>query len=151
MAKSWCQSVTVLSIVGFFVLSCGVKEKPIGSGQPNILSGDLPKGVVSTKERKFLVRPSTSDFQVGEVTILYKIVTDEIDLPSTPEYSFEVKYRMPEMPEMPVTPATIQIPSSGQFKVTYDISMGGLWEVTLTVKKHGSTIDSLTYSFTVPE
>lgn len=151
MGRSWCQSVIVLllSVIGLF--GCGAKDKPIGSGQPNILSGDLPQGVVSTKERKFLIRPSTNDFQVGEVTVLYKIVTHEIDLPSSPEYSFEVKYWMPEMPEMPVTPAKIEAPASGQFKVTYDISMGGLWEITLTVKKHGSAVDSLTYSFTVPE
>lgn len=151
MGRSWCQSVTILllSVIGLF--GCGVKDKPIGSGQPSILSGDLPTGVVSTKGRKFLIRPSTNDFQVGEVMILYKIVTDEIDLPSTPEYSFAVKYWMPEMPEMPVTPAKIETIAAGRLQVTYDISMGGLWEIILTVKKHGSTIDSLSYSLTVPE
>lgn len=62
MGRSSCQSVTavLLSIIGLFVLSCGVKDKPIGSGQPNILSGDLPKGVVSINGNR--VAPISGNF-----------------------------------------------------------------------------------------
>lgn len=134
------------------VLGCGVKEREPTQGQSSpVVVGNLPEGVWTTKEKKLLVRPSSPTFEVGETTVTYKFVTSEMDLPSSPDYTFEIHYWMPTMPEMPVTPAKIEVASPGHVKVTYNISMGGLWEVTLTVHRNGNEVDTLTYSYNVPE
>lgn len=132
----------------FLPLACGVKEKTPGSNQfPVVTSGELPAGIVVTKGKKFLVRSSASEISSGQVTILYKVVTDGMDLLSASEYTIDVQYLMPEMPEMAVTPAKIELPTPGQVKVTYDISMGGRWDITLKFLKGGTVVDTILFSY----
>ena len=143
----------VVLLAALVLIGCGVKDRPTVKATPPapLSGGNLPTEVLATKDKKFFVRPSTRDVQVGEISILYKLATQELDLPSAPDYSFQVRYWMPTMPEMPVTPAKVEMLAPGQVRVTYDISMGGLWEFTLEVLKSGVAVDSLTYSYDVPE
>lgn len=148
---SWQLKVLLTLVLGLVLFGCGVKEREL-QGQPSpVVGGNLPEGVWTTEDKKFLVRPSSHTFELGEFTVTYKFVTSDIDLPSPPDYTFTVHYWMPDMPEMPVTPAKIEVVSPGQVKITYDISMGGLWKATLNIQKNGTQVDTLTYSYKVPE
>ena len=98
-----------------------------------------------------MIRPSSNSLSVGDQSIVYKIVTDEIDLPTAPEYSYTVKYWMTDMPQMGVPPAKIENIAAGQVKINYGISMGGKWEIDVTIYRNGTLVDSLSSQYTVPE
>lgn len=119
--------------------------------QPVTSAGELPAGVVFTKDKKFLIRPSMSDFKVGAMTVTYNVVTPELDAAASPVYVLAVKYIMPTMPTMPVTPPDIKQVGPGKTQVTYDINMGGAWRIDITVMKDGAAADTYSYSFDVPE
>ncbi len=134
------------------IIGCGVRDRAPTNGIVSpVASGNLPAGVWTTKEKKFLVRPSTAGFGVGEQTVVYKIVTSQIDVVTSSDFSIEVKYGMPAMPQMPVTPVKIDFTKPGEIQVVYDISMGGDWECNILFLKNGAEIDRLTYSFNVPD
>ncbi len=141
----------LLLVLCLLNLSCSVKARPIGNEQLGVVTGTFPEAIFWTQQRKFLVLASKNQFSVGDVTVSYKAYTEDLQLVSDPAFSFSIGYRMPEMPDMPVKPADKEQSSNGETKVIYEISMGGLWEITLTINKDGVPVDSVTYSFMVPE
>lgn len=150
--------VNKLSLRGYILvfvalsMGCGVKDRPSTNDTFSpVASGNLPTGVWTTQEKKFLIHPSKPGFAIGEQTVVYKIMTSSMDLVSTPDYSLQLKYGMPAMPQMPVTPAKIEFSKPGEIQVGYDISMGGDWEFILSIFKNGVEVDKLIYSFNVPD
>ncbi len=144
------KNTPLLLILALLVLSCGVKDRGILQ-EPVVPSGDLPSGLVATKEKKFLIRPSLNAFPVAEVPVTYRVVTNELVPLDSSVYSIQVKYWMPSMPDMPVTPAKIENLSSGEVKITYDISMSGPWEIELSIVKDGRVADTWIYLFEVQD
>lgn len=144
--RSFMQALIVLCLV-----SCGVKEAPSGNSNPQVAPGNTPiEGVLLTSEKKFLVKPSRTDFIVKEqLTVVYQIVDKNLE-ELNPETNLTVKYLMPNMPAMPVTPAKIVREGKGRFAVTYHISMEGPWDFLLSIEEAGVVLDTLKFSYEVP-
>ena len=131
--------------------SCGVKKRDVTTAQHPVTSAEIPDGVNSTKNRKFLFRSSTGKLVAGEENpISYFVVTDGLTYPG-PETSLDIEYRMTSMPGMGTTKMTLTATSPGRFDAIYDISMGGDWEIKILVKQNDTVIDEIIYSFMVPE
>lgn len=58
---------------------------------------------------------------------------------------------MPSMAEMPVPKPTVQKTGDGQFNIHFNWIMGGLWQVTLTVKDGNQTVGELPLQVEVTE
>lgn len=148
--KSSAGAMAVIALL--LLVGCGVKERGPGVTPPAPVStGNLPAGIVLTANKKFLVHPSNGDLKVGKMTVVYNVTTTALEPLGTLDYSYDVKYLMPDMPTMPVTPAEIRVLGAGQVSVTYDINMGGLWKFDVNVLKAGAVVDTLSYSFNVPD
>lgn len=143
------------NLLGLFlcltVLSCGVKDAPpANTQQPLSLPSGTIEGVLVSKDKKFLVKPSTMDFiEEPQFKVSYQVVTKDLEpLPET--VNFNVHYWMPNMPTMPVTPPIIEKTAPGKYVVTYDISMDGKWEFTLGLTENEKGGDSVNWTYEVP-
>ena len=151
--------VTVRAMKYFLMLlllvACSVKDKA-DTQSPSVVQGPethqtLPSNVHWTSGKTFLVRvdKDAATFTVGTMTATYYLVDPSL-LPVA-DAELSVFYNMPEMPDMPVVPAVIEKTGPGLFTVTYDISMGGLWAVSLSFSRGGITEKLDLPEFTVPE
>ena len=134
-----------------FGAACGVKKKEVTTDQNPVASSEIPQGVNSTKNHKFLIRPSSDKLAVDEeYKISYFVVTDGLVYPGA-ETSLDVEYRMPSMPGMGTANMPLSPSAPGRFDAVYNISMGGDWEIKILFRQNGAVIDEITYTFMVPE
>ncbi|MBI4403781.1 MAG: FixH family protein [Deltaproteobacteria bacterium] len=110
---------------------------------------ELPKEVKPTKNGKYFVRASVDTLKSGEENkITYTVVGDNLEMPAA-GLSVEAIYWMPDMPEMGKFNASGTSSAPGKFALTYEISMPGLWEITLKFYENGSQVDEVVYSYNV--
>jgi hypothetical protein len=146
-------------LVLFFLSSCGVKEREPVNTAPAIQTQDkdLPAAVMYTANKKFLVKSSVEQIQVGDENksyvfqIDYAVSTTAL-IPLTDNYLVEVKYGMPSMPQMKIRPAVISYPEVGKVSVIYAIDMAQDWRMEIKIsKKDGTLEDTITYNYYIPE
>lgn len=141
----------ILCVICAAVISCGVKERG-SNGEPTkavVGGGQLPPGVFTTNDKKFLVHASKTEFSVEQSTVIYQVTTNALTSLGESTH-LEIQYWMPTMPAMTIVPPIIETIGTGKIKVTYDISMEGLWEFTLKIVKDGTVEDAFVYSYEVP-
>ena len=132
---------------------CGLKKREISAGplQP-VAGGDLPSGATYTKSRLYLLRLSTPKLEVHEAyKVSYNVSTLELSPPDEKAFALEIMYWMPDMPGMGQFRTTGKLLSPGRYEAAYEISMGGVWEVQMTLMLNGVPVDSFTYSYNVEE
>lgn len=151
----------VLLLCVCLLSQCGVKKKePDASPPPAIQTGDrdLPIGVLYSAHKKFLVKASVNQIQIGEekegylFPIVYTILSTDLTPLNKENYFLEVKYGMPSMPQMKIKPAVLSYLEGGKVSVLYRIDMAQDWRMELKIfKKEGTLEDTLTYNYFIPE
>ena len=140
--------------VGFALLvllvttHCGVKPHPtvaLSGTDVAFGGGGLPAHVFYTDAKKFLVHVTQPPLTVGQMSIEYHWTDLKLHPIRAQECSFEVRYVMPSMPSMFTTTAILTDLSSGNLAVLYTFSMGGLWNLKVSIfDKQTNTSDVFT-------
>lgn len=141
-----------IGVILLCISGCGLKKREPSSSQTPVTSAELPSGVSSTKNKRFLVRASVASLVSGQENIIgYNVVDDHLIPVNGSDISLEIAYKMPEMPGMGEFTSKASWSAPGTFAASYDISMGGLWEIRISLKKNGVLIDEAVYSYNVSE
>ena len=148
------QAIVSFLLLSFFLTSCGVKPRdasPIGSDQ-NMVSDRLPVGIAIGKNKKILFSTSGDTLIAGEVNKLsYTLVTEKLNAADLSGVTLEISYRMPKMAQMG-TYKSVAIPSGpGKFDASYDISMGGDWEIRVALARGEEQIDEAVFYYNVSQ
>jgi hypothetical protein len=132
--------------------SCGAKHREPNAStiNPTLATSKLPVGILKSEKQKFLVHASSHAFvALKENEAVYHITHADLTPLDPQEYGVEFQYDMPEMTMM-INPARVVTEAPGIFKVTYGISMSGLWEFRLRITKAGELMDRIVLRTQVP-